>query len=130
MASDEPMIDKENRPSAMDFDTPIADWRVRDLVALIDVMVEDHAAFIPIPEEIKPEGGKGEWRKPEIRKPEWRKPEWRKPEIRKPEARKPEKEILKEFLKPEQGLKPEPFDETDLIERIAQRTAEILRERG
>jgi hypothetical protein len=126
MGQDEPMIDKESRMNAVDFDQPIGDWRVRDLLALVEALLDDRVGLTPLPEEIKPELGKGEWRKPERIKPEWRKPEFRKPE-----ARKPEKEILKEFMKPEQGRKPEvEIDPGDLVETIAQRTAEIIKERG
>jgi hypothetical protein len=124
----EPMIGKESRPTAIDYDAPISDWKVRDLVAVLNSQME-RLKYTPIPEELKPE-----------LKPEWYKPERLKPEIIKGEKElvKPEKELLKpekEILKPEQ-LKPEllkvekEFEIPDLVEKVATRVVEMLEERG
>ena len=124
----EPMIEKENRPAPIDLDAPIADWKIRDLVAVITAEVEQ------IKIEMKPEILKPERLKPEILKPEHWKPEKVKPEILKPEQWKPEKEFLKpekEFLKPEKEFGPEKeWDIPELVDQIAVRVVEMLEERG
>ena len=97
MPKQEPMIDQKHRPSPIDFDAKIADWRVRDLLAIINAYAVEHAKYTPIPEYGKPEFHKP-W--PERIKPELRKPEILKPEGLKPERFKPEKE----FIKPEKEL--------------------------
>ena len=120
--SKEPMISRDARPTAVDYDAPIADWRYRDLVAVITSQIE-----ILKPEQLKPEHWKPEQLKPERFKPEHWKPEQFKPERFKPEQFKPEKEMLKpekEYSKPEK-----PFDVPDLVDQIAQRVVEVLVER-
>jgi len=118
------MIGQESRPTAIDYDASIADWKVRDLMALIGAQMPhaaEQAKFTPIPENLKPEFHKPEWFKPEWVKPEGLKPEWFKPEWFKPE---------KEFLKPELSKPPIQPDPGDLVERVATRVVEILQQRG
>jgi len=136
----EPMIGQESRPTAIDYDASIADWKVRDLMALIGAQMPhaaEQAKTTPIPENLKPEFHKPEWVKPEFHKPEWVKPEWFKPEkeLAKPEKEffKGEKEFIKpekEFLKPELSKPPIQPDPGDLVERVATRVVEILQQRG
>jgi hypothetical protein len=138
MSKKEPMIDRDSRPTAIDYDVPISDWQMRDLVAVIRSEIEQAQKYTPIPEEIKPETSKPERWKPESIKPEFTKPEKIKPERIKPERLKPEltkaeKEALKpekEMLKPEKEYtKPEKeFDIPDLVDRVALRVVEVLRE--
>jgi hypothetical protein len=126
----EPTISQESRPTAMDYDASIADWKVRDLMALIGAQMPhaaEQAKVTPIPENLKPE----------FHKPEWVKPEWFKPEkeLAKPEKEffKGEKEFIKpekEFLKPELSKPPIQPDPADLVERVATRVVEILQQRG
>jgi len=120
----EPLISKESRPTAIDYDAPISDWKIRDLMAILDSRIVDHLKYTPIPEDLKPERWKPEQLKPEK--------ESLKPEK---ELSKPEKEGLKpekESLKPEKELsKPEkPFDMPDLVEKVATRVVEMLEKRG
>jgi hypothetical protein len=111
----EPMIEKENRPTAIDYDMPITQFKLRDLLAVI------HAN---LSESFKPEHFKPEHFKPEQFKPEQFK-EYLKPERFK-ENYKPEKEMLK----PEkEGMKPDPW-EKELIENISTRIIEKLQEHG
>jgi hypothetical protein len=116
----EPMIGRDSRPSAIDYDAPISEWKYRDLVAVIHTEIE-----IIKPERIKPE----HW-KPEGLKPEGLKPEHWKPERIKPEQFKPEKELLKpekELSKPE---KPWEIDPGELVQQVADRVVQVLTERG
>lgn len=123
MADDdkEPMIGKDSRPSSIDEDLPIADWRYRDLVAVIHSEIE-----VIKPEWHKPEHWKPEHIKPERIKPERIKPEGLKPEQLKPERFKPEKEVLK----PEKELSKPPFEIEDLADQVAERVVRLLKERG
>src|SRR5262245_14364329 len=94
----EPMIGSESRPTAIDYATPIADWKVQDLLTFVSSQVAGHLEqlkYTPVPEHLKPEQVKPEYVKPEHYKPEHLKPEQLKPEHVKPEHYKPE------FLKPE-----------------------------
>jgi len=108
MKQKEPMISREDRPTAIDYDAPIAEWRIRDLMAVLDARIA---------ELIKPE-------KEALKPPE---KEFLKP---------PEKEYFKppekEFLKPEKEFsKPEKeFGPIDPEERLARRIVAILEERG
>lgn len=105
--SKEPMISKGNRPTPIDYDAPISDWQIRDLVALIDAKIE----------VLKPEK--------ELSKPE---KEYHKPERYKPEQLKPEKESLKgekEYSKPEKE-----FEIEELLDRFTQRFVDVLKEYG
>jgi hypothetical protein len=115
----EPMISSENRPTAIDFEAPVSQLKVRELLTLVpwgeyfkvekEIAKELHKVE---KEHFKPETHKPpapflEISKPEISKPETSKPETAKPETLKPEILKPE--ILKpEILKPEL-VKPETF---------------------
>src|SRR6266851_722928 len=95
----EPMIGKESRPTAIDFDMPIANFKLRDLHAIIQSQIHLEKEFH------KPEKEK-EFFKPEKEK-EVLKGEKEKEHF-KPEKEffKPEKE--KEHFKPEkEALKPE-----------------------
>jgi hypothetical protein len=123
----EPMIGQENRPSAIDFDTPVSQLKLRDLVNAVQGTI--------IEEKFKPEKEliKGERIKELISKEQF-KPE---KEFFKPEKEffKPEKELLKgdvikEFAAKPPELKPEKeigdiIDEPT-IDRIAARVAERL----
>lgn len=114
-----PMIDQKSRPTAIDLDAPIADWKVKDLLAVIDAQVwEGQVGYQPVPEYSKPEK--------EILKPE--------KELRKPEKEfyKPEKELIKpekEKIKPELTKPEKEIMIPDLIERVATRVVEVLEER-
>lgn len=145
----EPMIGKESRPTAIDYDAPISNWKVRDLTAVISAQIFEHLKYTPIPEYMKPEKELGKPEK-ELLKPEKErmKPEQLKPEkeLYKPEKEqlKPEKERMKperfkpeqlkpekEFYKPEkEGMKPEKELEPDLVEMVAARVVEMLEKRG
>ena len=117
MDKKEPMIDPENRPTAIDYDAPIADWKIRDILAVIRSELAEQQRYIPVPEEIKPEYYKPE---KELGKAE-------------KEALKPEKELLKpekERMKPESYKPEKEFDIPDLVESVATRVVEMLEERG
>jgi hypothetical protein len=129
----EPMISSENRPTAIDFEAPVSQLKVRELLALVpwaeyfkvekEITKELHKVekeaikpetHKPAPtfleankaETVKPETFKPEIHKPEIHKPEIFKPEITKPEISKPEFSKPEfSKVEKEVIK--EGFKPE-----------------------
>jgi len=98
----EPMIGKENRPSAVDYNAPVSGLKVGELVGVMS----SHLFEI--------------W-KPEYYKPEYFKPEFWKPEFWKPEAFKPPQE--KEF-RPASGINEQ------LVEQVAVRVIEVLKERG
>lgn len=117
----EPMIGGEDRPSAIDYDAPIADWKYRDIVGVIQAQIEQ-TKYTPQPEHIKPEK---EYLKPERFKPELIKSE--------KEAFKPEKEMLKpekEMYKPELSKPEKEFVLDDLVNKIAVRVVEMLGEKG
>jgi len=99
----EPMISQTDRPTAIDYDAPITNFKVRDLMAIV------HSQF-------------REYLKPEYFKPEYFK-----------EYFKPEKEIIKpekELDKPEKQVQiPDPEMER-LVESIAVRVVEILKKQG
>jgi len=100
----EPMISQTDRPTAIDYDAPITNFKVRDLMAIV------HSQF-------------REYFKPEYFK-EYFKPEYFK------EAFKPEKETFKELDKPEKQVQiPDPGMER-LVESIAVRVVEILKKQG
>jgi hypothetical protein len=138
----EPMIGRGNRPSAIDYDAPISNFKLRDLVAVINSQMLEYAKYTPAP-EVKPEHFKPEQFKPEGIKPE---KEFFKGEK---ELRKPEKEIIKvekelikpekEFIKPEkERLKPEltkpekewELDPGELVNTITVRVLETLKQQG
>jgi len=150
----EPMISSENRPTAIDFEAPVSQLKVRELLALVpwgeyfkvekEITKELHKVEKEHfkPETHKPpvnflEANKTETSKAETVKPENFKPELFKPETAKAEKEfskeffKPEKEIIKELLKPE-GLKGEKEfkPEGDPIEQIANRVIQKLREQN
>lgn len=131
----EPMIGQESRPTAIDYDMPIANFKLRDLYAVI----HSHPEMIKVEKEtFKPEKEK-EQLKPEKEK-EYFKPEKEK-EVMKGEKEKehfkPEKE--KEHFKPEkEALKPEKesskpekvFDPGDILEDISNRVIAKLKASG
>jgi hypothetical protein len=108
----EPMIGREQRPTATDFEAPISDMKLRDLMAVIEAQIRPEKEILKSEKEFhKPEK--------ELLKTE--------KEFRKPEGFKPEKE----FLKPEKELsKPEKEAGRILpeqVEQIAQRVAELMK---
>lgn len=155
----EPMISSENRPTAIDFEAPVSQLKVRELLTLVPwgeyfkvekeiakelhkvekehFKPETHKPPAPFLEISKAETSKAETSKAETLKPETVKPELVKPETFKVEKEvskegfKPEKEIIKELLKPE-GLKGEKEfkPEGDPIEQIANRVIQKLREQN
>ena len=106
----EPMIGKENRPSAIDYNAPVAGMKVGDLLGVVGAHLSEQVKAFP------------EFWKPEYFKPEFWKPEFFKPEFFKPEVFKPP--VEKEF-KPEGGGLSD-----QLIERVTVRVIEALKERG
>jgi len=118
----EPMIGQASRPTAIDYDAPIANFKLRDLHAVIYAHLSEKELLKVEKELHKPEK---ELYKPEkeLFKPEKEK-EFHKPEkeLLKPEHFKPEKEILKpELTKPEK-----PIDDS-IIDQIATRIAQKLK---
>ena len=110
----EPMIGKENRPSAIDYNAPVSGMKLGDVVSAVGTHLSEQLKSFP--EHIKPE-----LYKPEYWKPEFWKPEFWKPEYFKPEAFKPP--VEKEF-KPEGGISEQ------LVERVVVRVLEALKQRG
>src|SRR6266404_537681 len=99
MAKD-PMISREQRPTAVDFDIPISDFKLRDLVSVIQAQIRPEKEILKSEKELhKPEK--------ELFKTE---KEFLKPEK---ELSRPEKEVG--------GFSPEQ------LEQIAQRVAELMR---
>src|SRR5580765_501582 len=155
----EPMIGKENRPSPIDYDAPLSGMKVRDLLGVLSAHSSEQVKAFPEqfkpehfkpefykpetfkPEQFKPEHFKPEFYKPETFKPEQFKPEHFKPEFYKPETFKPE-HLKPEYVKPEafkELLKPEfskpvekefPSDPGDIIQQVAERVVNVLKERG
>jgi|SRR5580765_632389 hypothetical protein len=135
----EPMIGKENRPSPIDYDAPLSGMKVRDLLGVLSAHSSEQVKAFP--EQFKPEHFKPEFYKPETFKPEQFKPEHFKPEFYKPETFKPE-HLKPEYVKPEafkELLKPEfskpvekefPSDPGDIIQQVAERVVNVLKERG
>jgi hypothetical protein len=130
----EPMIGKENRPSPIDYDAPLSGMKVRDLLGVLSAHSSEQVKAFP--EQFKPEHFKPEFYKPETFKPEQFKPEFYKPETFKPEHLKPEyvkPEAFKELLKPEFSKPVEkefPSDPGDIIQQVAERVVNVLKERG
>ena len=98
----EPMIGKSSRPTPIDYDAPVGNMKVKDLLGILSA-----------------HGGEQLKTVPEHFKPEYYKPDYFKPEH------------FKEFYKPE-FLKPDyfkggPGDPGDPIEQFAQRVAEVLK---
>jgi hypothetical protein len=133
----EPLISKENRPTAIDYDMPIGNFKLGDLQAVIHAQISEHFKEKELKpekeilkgdhfkENVEKEISKGDHFKEkvekEILKGDHLKEKVEK-EIRKPEGFKPE------GLKPE-GFKPEkPIDENTL-EQIAEKVAARLRGR-
>jgi hypothetical protein len=114
MTDRKPIIPKKDRPTAIDYDAPIAEWRVKDLMAVLDSRIA---------ELVKPE-------KESLKPPE---KEFHKPP-EKEYFKPPEKEFLKpekETLKPEKELsKPEKETGPGFEERVARVVINVLEERG
>jgi hypothetical protein len=104
----EPMIGKSSRPTAIDYDAPLAGMKVRDLLTVLHA----HSA-----EQAK---AHYEFWKPEHFK-ELLKPEYLKPELYKPDQIKEFKETVKE--KEFVGQTGDP------VEELANRVAEVLKSR-
>ena len=135
----ETMINQANRPSAIDYDAPISNFKMRDLVSVVNAQMLEIMKYTPQPEHLKPEHLKPEHIKPEKEifkvEKEFRKPEKELLKVEK-ELVKPEKEILKtekERFKPEL-TKPEKEWEVpgveNLVEQIAIRVVEMLKKQG
>jgi len=111
---DEPFIEESDRPTPIDYEKPIGELTMRDLLSVIDSRLATGA-------ELAMPGA--EWRKPEK---ELHKEFWKPPDVEtlktekeaikaEKEVRKPEKEAFKEIFKPEkesfkpekEGIKPE-----------------------
>jgi len=136
----EPMIGQQSRPTAIDYDAPIANFKLRDLYAVISSHLHTEKEIVKVEKEhfkpekekeiLKPEKEK-EFYKPEKEK-EYFKPEKEK-EYFKPEKEKEHFKPEKELLKPEkEGFKPEsskPFDPS-VIDQIADRVIERLKSQG
>jgi hypothetical protein len=144
----EPMIGQESRPTAIDFDMPIANFTLRDLYAVMQSQIhlaQEHLKTEKehFKESLKPEHTK-EFIKPEKEKEilkvekEILKGEKEKEILKgekEKEFQKPEKEFAKpekEALKPEKELsKPEKqIDVPGLVEQVAVRVIEKLRGQG
>jgi hypothetical protein len=125
MANKEPMIGRENRPTAIDWDMSVSDLKLRDLMSVVNAQIT--------PEILKTEHFKVEKEvlKGEKEK-EFFKPEKEK-EILKGEKEKEHFKPEKEALKPEkEALKPElskPFDPTT-IEQIVSAVIDRLKTQG
>jgi hypothetical protein len=104
----EPMIGKSSRPTAIDYDAPVAGLKVGELIGILSAHAAEHAK------------AHREYYKPEIYKPEFYKPEYYKPELYKPDFAKEHKEGAKEkaFVTDPTG---------DPLEELAARVAEHLR---
>jgi len=127
----EPMIGQQNRPTAIDYDAPIANFKLRDLYAVISSHLHTEKEILKVEKEhFKPEKEK-EYFKPEKEK-EYFKSEKEKEHF-KPEKEKEYFKPEKELLKPEkEALKPEtskPFDPS-VIEQIADRVIDRLKSQG
>lgn len=105
----EPMIGKSSRPSAIDYDAPLAGMKVRDLLGILSAHTNEQAKT------------HYEFYKPEYYKPDYFKPEYYKPEYYKPDFAKEFKETIKEkeFTGPT----------GDPVEELANRVAEVLKNR-
>jgi hypothetical protein len=137
----ETMISQANRPSAIDYDAPISSFKLRDLVSIVNSQMLELVKYTPQPEHSKPEHYKPEHVKPEKEifktEKEFRKPE---KELLKAEKEliKPEKEILKpekerfkpELSKPEKEWGVPGFEPDPVVNQIAVRVVELLKEQG
>ncbi len=141
----EPMIGQENRPTAIDYDLPIADFKLRDLYAVIQAQIRPEKEILKTEKEhFKSEKEKEIWKvekehfKPEKEKEllkgekekEFFKPEKEK-ELLKSEKEKEFFKPEKEALKPEKELsKPEKVVDPGLVEQIATAVIERLKAQG
>jgi hypothetical protein len=139
----EPMIGQENRPTAIDYDLPIGDFKLRDLYAVIQAHIRPEKELLKTEKEhFKSEKEKEilkvekEYVKPEKEKEilkvekEYVKPEKEK-ELLKPEKEKEFFKPEKEALKPEKELsKPEKVFDPGLVEQIATAVIEKLKAQG
>ena len=125
----EPMIGQESRPTAIDFDMPIANFKLRDLYAVIQAHPEflklekEHLKGEKEKEHLKTE--KEHFKEKEYFKSEKEKEHFKEKEYFKGDHFKPEKEALK----PEkEGFKPEKPIDRGFVEEVAARVVSILRE--
>ena len=127
MADKEPMIGRENRPTAIDWDMPVSGLKLRDLMSVVNAQISPELLKTE-KEHFKPEKEllKGEKEK------EFFKPEKEK-EILKSEKEKEHFKPEKEALKPEkEAFKPElskPIDPTT-IEQIVTAVMDRLKSQG
>ena len=127
----EPFISQASRPTAIDYDMPISDFKLRDLLAVANHV---HVEKEVLKSEKEKEGLKTEKEK-EYFKPEKEKEHFKsekEKEILKGEKEKEHFKPEKEALKPEKELsKPEkpPFDDR-VIEQIADKVIERLKSQG
>jgi hypothetical protein len=98
----EPMIGKSSRPTPIDYDAPVGNMKVKDLLGVLSAHAGEQLKTLP------------EHFKPEYYKPDYFKPEYFK-EFYKPE-----------FLKPDY-FKGGPGNPGDPVEQLAQRVAEVLK---
>jgi hypothetical protein len=132
----EPMIGQESRPTAIDFDMPIADFKLRDLYAIIQTHIHPEKEILKLEKEhFKPEKEKEHFKSEKEKEfvkveKEHFKPEKEKEHF-KGEKEKEHFKPEKETLKPEKELsKPEkPFD-PGLVEQIATKVIEHLKAQG
>jgi hypothetical protein len=106
MAEKEPMIGKSSRPSPIDYDAPLTNMKVRDLLGILSAHSGEQAK------------SHYEFYKPEFYKPDFYKEHFK--EIYKPDTLKEFKETVKEkeFTNP-----------VDPVEQLANRVAEVLKNR-
>jgi len=137
----EPMISQENRPTAIDFDMPIAEFKLRDLYSIIHAQLHPEI-FKTEKEHLKTEKElfktekehfKGEKEKEHLKgekEKEFFKPEKEKEHLKgekEKEFIKPEKEVLK----PEKELsKPEKPIDAGLVDQIVDKVVERLKAQG
>ncbi|HET7219610.1 MAG TPA: hypothetical protein VFJ02_16250 [Vicinamibacterales bacterium] len=124
----EPMIEQQSRPTAIDYDKPLSELKLRDLSIVIAGHLHTEKELLKSEKEKehwKPEKEKEYWKpekEKEVLKGEKEKEHW-KPESFKPELFKPES------LKPELSKPEKPWDQ-GLIDQIADRVIEKLRSQG
>jgi hypothetical protein len=134
----EPMISQASRPTAIDYDAPIANFKLRDLVAVVNSQMLEYLKYTPRPEHQKPETFKPEKEilksEKELRKPEKELIKAEKELVKsEKELLKPEKERIKpEDIKPELSKPEKEFEIPDpalgrLVESIAIRVVELLK---
>ena len=131
----EPMIGQESRPTAIDFDMPIADFKLRDLYAIIhthlqpEILKSEKEQF---KEHLKPEKEKEYFKLEKEHFKEHLKPEKEKEYFKLEKEFKEHFKPEKEALKPEKELsKPEkPLGDPRVIDQIVTQVVERLKGQG